>query len=156
VRESENAKRRTTVEVMLARKNADEKRITAEADAIRAAVDAEAQKLLYEAENALTDDARYGLFRRRLLDRIEGIVRESVKPMEKIEGIRILHVDGLGGAPARGEGQPERAGFADQLVNSALRYRAQAPLIDQMLKEIGISAGDITKIAETLAEPPEE
>ena len=62
---------------------------------MRAAVAAEAQKLLYEAENVLTDEARYGLFRRRLLDRIEGIVRESVKPMEKIEGIRILQVDGL-------------------------------------------------------------
>ena len=104
VRESENAKRRTTVEIMLARKNADEKRIEAEAHAIRAAVDAEAQKLLYEAENALTDEARYGLFRRRLLDRIEGIVRESVKPMEKIEGIRILHVDGLGGMAGNGGG----------------------------------------------------
>jgi uncharacterized membrane protein YqiK len=92
----------------------------------------------------------------RLIEKLDAIIRESVKPMEKIEGIRILHVDGLGGAPARGDGQPERAGFADQLVNSALRYRAQAPLIDQMLKEIGISAGDITKIAETLAEPPEE
>ena len=67
---------------------------------MRAAVAAEAQKLLYEAENVLTDEARYGLFRRRLLDRIEGIVRESVKPMEKIEGIRILQVDGLSAAAA--------------------------------------------------------
>ena len=73
---------------------------------MRAAVAAEAQKLLYEAENVLTDEARYGLFRRRLLDRIEGIVRESVKPMEKIEGIRILQVDGLGGGGGgRGDGR---------------------------------------------------
>ena len=108
MRESENAKRRTTVEVMLAEKDAEEKRIAAEAEQVRAAVDAEAQKLLYEAENVLTDGARYGLFRRRLLDRIEGIVRESVKPMEKIEGIRILHVDGLGGAAAAAAARARR------------------------------------------------
>jgi Flotillin len=28
-----------------------------------------------------------------LLERLEGIVRESVTPMEKIESINILHVD---------------------------------------------------------------
>ncbi len=97
VQERETAKRRKTVEVMLAEKAAEETRIAAEAEKVRRAVEAEAQKLLYEAENVLTDGARYGLFRRRLLDRIEGIVRESVKPMEKIDGIKILHVDGLSG-----------------------------------------------------------
>ena len=34
------------------------------------AVEAEAQKLLNEAENVLTDEARYSLFRRKLLDRM--------------------------------------------------------------------------------------
>ena len=111
VRESEIAKRRRTVEVMIAEKEAEEKRIAAEAERIRAAVEAEAQTLLNEAENVLTDQARYSLFRRRLLDKIEGIVRESVKPMEKIEGIRILHVDGLaGGGWRRFEPQRDRRG----------------------------------------------
>ncbi len=94
VQERETANRRMTVEVMMAEKAAEETRITAEAEKVRHAVEAEAQRLLYEAENVLTDGARYGLFRRRLLDRIEGIVRESVKPMEKIDGIKILHIDG--------------------------------------------------------------
>ena len=90
------------VEVLIAEKEAEETRIAAEAERVRAAVEAEAQKLLNEAENVLTDQARYSLFRRKLLDRIEGIVRESVKPMEKIEGIRILHVDGLDGGGGGG------------------------------------------------------
>ena len=98
VRESEVARRRRAVEVLIAEKEAEEVRIAAAAQQVRAAVEAEAQKLLNEAENVLTDAARTSLFRRRLLERIEGIVRESVKPMEKIEGIRILHVDGLNGS----------------------------------------------------------
>ena len=39
---------------------------------MRAAVEAEAQRLLNEAENVLTDQARYSLFRRKLLDRDRG------------------------------------------------------------------------------------
>src|SRR6185436_11767168 len=142
-RDSEAARRRTSVEVMLAQKDAEEKRIAAQAEQVRAAVAAEAQKLLYEAENVLTDEARYGLFRRRLLDRIEGIVRESVKPMEKIEGIRILQVDGLsGGGGGRGDGRSP----TDEVIDSALRYRVQAPMIDQVLKEIGIEGGSLSRL----------
>ena len=142
VRESEAAKRRRTVEVIIAEKEAEEKRIAAEAERIRAAVEAEAQTLLNEAENVLTDQARYSLFRRRLLDKIEGIVRESVKPMEKIEGIRILHVDGLAG----GGGGGSSRNATDEVIDSALRYRVQAPLIDSILSEIGMEGGSLSKL----------
>jgi hypothetical protein len=90
----------------------------------------------------LTDQARYSLFRRRLLERIEGIVRESVKPMEKIEGIRILHVDGLGGSG----GDAARRNTTDEVIDSALRYRVQAPLIDSILAEIGMEGGSLSKL----------
>jgi uncharacterized membrane protein YqiK len=82
---------------------------------------------------------------------MEAIIRESVKPMERIEGIRILHVDGLGGgqgAPANGGGNGQ--GIADSVVNSALRFRAQAPLVDQLLREIGVHGGDIGHAANAL------
>jgi uncharacterized membrane protein YqiK len=143
VRESEIAKRRKTIEVLIAEKEAEETRIAAEATRVRAAVEAEAQKLLNEAENVLTDQARYSLFRRRLLDRIEGIVRESVKPMEKIEGIRILHVDGLAGGNGNGGGGRSAT---DEVIDSALRYRVQAPLIDSILADIGVEGGSLSKM----------
>ena len=38
--------------------------------------------------------------RRQLIDKLEGIIRESVKPMERIEGIRVLHVEASAAAPA--------------------------------------------------------
>jgi len=91
----------------------------------------------------LTDQARYSLFRRRLLDKIEGIVRESVKPMEKIEGIRILHVDGLAGGGGGGGGSRNAT---DEVIDSALRYRVQAPLIDSILAEIGMEGGSLSKL----------
>jgi uncharacterized membrane protein YqiK len=129
--------------VLLAEKRAEETRIAAEAERVRAAVEAEAQRLLNEAENVLTDQARYSLFRRKLLDRIEGIVRESVKPMEKIEGIRILQVDGLNGAGGGGNGGRSAT---DEVIDSALRYRVQAPLIDSILSDIGVEGGSLAKM----------
>jgi uncharacterized membrane protein YqiK len=144
VRESETAERRRAVEVLIAEKEAQEVRIAAAAEKVRATVEAEAQRLLNEAENVLSDAARASLFRRRLLERIEGIVRESVKPMEKIEGIRILHVDGLnGGGGAGGTGGRSAT---DEVIDSALRYRVQAPMIDQILAEIGIEGGSLSRL----------
>src|SRR6185503_876797 len=146
-RESEIAKRRKTVEILLAEKQAEETRIAAEAERVRAAVEAEAQRLLNEAENVLTDQARYSLFRRKLLDRIEGIVRESVKPMEKIEGIRILQVDGFGNG-----GNGERRNATDEIIDSALRYRVQAPMIDEVLGELGIKGGAMSNMQNLIRE----
>ena len=50
--------------------------------------------------------------REKLLDRIEGIVRESVRPMEKIDGIKILHIDGAkrSGRPSQCDGRGDQFG----------------------------------------------
>ena len=108
------------------------------------------QRLMNEAQNLLTPEARLSAMRIRLIDKLEGIVRESVKPLERIEGIRILQVDGLGGGGGgRGDGG-NGGSLADNVVNSALRFRAQAPLVDQLLREIGVDAGDVGKLARGL------
>jgi uncharacterized membrane protein YqiK len=134
--------------------DAEADRIRALAARIRHEVDAEGARLMYEAQNILSPEARVGALRLRLVEKLDAIIRESVKPMERIEGIKILHVEGLGGAPAgRGEGPADgRTSLADSVVNSALRYRAQAPLIDSLLKEIGLQGGDIGKIASALGQ----
>ena len=88
----------------------------------------------------------------RLIDKLEGIIRESVKPLERIESIKILHVDGLGGGGSAAPAAWRRGGFADSVVDSALRFRAQAPLVDQLLREIGVDGGDVGKIARGMLE----
>jgi uncharacterized membrane protein YqiK len=89
------------------------------------------------------------MLRRLLIERLEAIVRESVKPLEKIDEIKILQVDGfLGGGGGSGNGNGSYNGsLSDQIVNSALRYRAQGPLIDKLLKEIGLPTGSIPQLS---------
>ena len=74
--------------------------------------------------------------------------------MERIESIKIMHVDGLGGNGGNGSSGENGSGggFADGVVNSALRFRAQAPLVDQLLAEIGVRPGDIGKLASQAAQ----
>ncbi len=158
LREQEIAERIAAVDRLLAQKDADTMKIAAEAEQISAAVAAEAQRLQNEAENILSEDARTGRLRSKLIERLEGIVRESVRPMEKIDGIKILHVDGLGGSSDSSRRSP-----TDEVIESALRYRAQAPLIDEMMKGIGITGSNIAGMgdifrsardAQTLAKSP--
>src|SRR5207302_7846629 len=118
------------VEITQAEGEAETSRILALAAKIRHEVEAEGLTLMNQAASLLTPEARQSALRRQLVDKLEGIIRESVKPMERIEGIRILHVDGLGGGGGR---DTSGANFADSVVNSALRFRAQAPLVDQLL-----------------------
>ena len=122
---------------------AEAEKIHALAAKLRHEVEAEGTRQMNEAQNILTPESRLTAVRLRLIEKLEAIIRESVKPMEKIEGIKILHVDGLfGGVPqAAGEAHTN---VADTIVNSALRYRAQAPLIDSLLKELGIEMGDLS------------
>lgn len=127
--------------------DADAERTKALAVRVRAEIEAEAQRWMNEAQNVLTPEARNSALRMRLVEKAEGIIRESVRPMERIEGIKILHVDGLGGGGSAGGGDGGGGGFADGVVNSALRFRAQAPLVDQLLREIGLDAGDIQRLA---------
>jgi len=132
---------------------ADAEKIRSLAARVRHEIEAEGARLMNEAQNVLSKEARVSAMRIRLVDKLDAIIRESVKPMERIESIKVLHVDGLGGGSGRGNGGFEGGGsFADSVVNSALRYRAQAPLVDQLLREIGVDAGDVGKIARGLLE----
>jgi uncharacterized membrane protein YqiK len=124
---------------------ADVEKTRALAAAQRYEVDAAGQRQLNEADNLLSDQARAGRLRRDLLERLEGIVRESVKPMEKIDAIKILHVDGMNGGGGAGN-----RNVTDEVIDSALRYRVQAPMIDNLMKEIGIEGGSLGRMTEVL------
>ena len=136
---------------MEAEAEADADKLRSIAAKIRHEVEAEGTSLMNKAQNLLTPEARQSAMRLRLIDKLEGIIRESGKPMERIESIKILQVDGLGGGGGGGgRGDNGNGSFADGVVNSALRYRAQAPLVDQLLREIGVDSGDVGQAARGL------
>ena len=70
-------------------------------------------------------------------------MRESVRPLEKIDSIKILHVDGVNAGSSR-------RNVTDEVIDSALRYRVQAPMIDTLMKEIGIEGGSLGRMTDVL------
>jgi uncharacterized membrane protein YqiK len=132
--------------------DAEAERVRAEAAATRYTVDAEGKRALNEAENLLSPAVIEAQIKRVLIQTLPEIIRESVKPMEKIDGIKIVQVSGLGGSNATstsGSASGETS-LADQIVNSALKYRTQAPLLDSIMKEVGLSGSDTAGLTQAL------
>lgn len=137
-------------ERLKAKGEADAKILLAQAMEKQYQVDAEGTRAVNEANNILSSEQVEMQIRLALLKYLPEIIRESVKPMENIDDIKILQVTGLGGIAgnsAQGEGQ---ISLSDQVVNSALRYRTQAPLIDSLMNELGIQGGDINGLTQSL------
>ncbi|MBO6730617.1 MAG: flotillin domain-containing protein [Maricaulis sp.] len=133
--------------------DAEAEKMRAEAQERVYAVEAEGQRAVNEAANILSPEQIAMQVKLQLMESLPEIIAQSVKPIENIDGIKILHVDGLGGGanggPVNGAASGE-GGLADQVVSSALRYRAQAPLLDAMLSEIGLKAGDPASLENAL------
>ncbi|GGW68562.1 flotillin family protein [Alishewanella tabrizica] len=144
-------------ERLSARGKADAELLLADAKARSYQVEAEGKKAINAAANMLSAEQIAMQVRLALIENLPEIIAQSVKPMEQISDIKILQVNGIGGTGSAGGGSLEGAegggSLADQVVNSALRYRAQAPILDSLLSEIGLKAGDINGIADAVKKP---
>ncbi|MGI2257982.1 flotillin family protein [Shewanella sp. GXUN23E] len=134
-----------------ARADADAKKLKAEADEKIYAVEAAGKQALYEAENVLRDEQIELQRALAILKVLPQIVASAVKPLENIEGIKILQ--GYGGSASglmqSGDGNGNAGGIAEQVTQAALNYRANAPVIDAMLRELGLvdkTSGSLTDL----------
>jgi uncharacterized membrane protein YqiK len=120
----------------------------AKAAEVRYAKDAEGQRLLNESENMRSDASRRSAIYENLVRNLPSIIRETVKPMENIESIKILQVDGLPGINSPSEmmsgGGGEGSGnMTDRVVNSAMKYRTQVAFVDGLMKDLGLPLENI-------------
>ncbi|ABL99011.1 flotillin family protein [Shewanella amazonensis] len=136
--EKRAAEDRSSAILTEARAAADAKKLKAEADEKVYAVEAAGKQALYEAENVLRDEQIELQKSLAILRALPEIVANAVKPLENIEGIKILQGYGANGATlATGEGAAN-GGIAEQVTQAALNYRANAPVVDAMLRELGL------------------
>jgi uncharacterized membrane protein YqiK len=114
-------------------------------------VEAVGKRVINEAVNTLSTAQIELQVKLALIAALPKIIEESVRPMEKIDSIRIMQVEGLNGgaAPhaAADAAAPAASGpgnLAEQAVGAALRYRAYAPVLDKLLKDVGLTSDGLS------------
>ncbi|BDI52549.1 flotillin family protein [Escherichia coli] len=125
----------------------------AEATRKKGLAEAEAQRALNDAINVLSDEQTSLKFKLALLQSLPAVIEKSVEPMKSIDGIKIIQVDGLNRGGAAGDaasGSVSGGNLAEQALSAALSYRTQAPLIDSLLNEIGVSGGSLAALTSPL------
>ena len=125
----------------------------AEATRKKGLAEAEAQRALNDAINVLSDEQTSLKFKLALLQSLPAVIEKSVEPMKSIDGIKIIQVDGLNRGGAAGNaasGSVSGGNLAEQALSAALSYRTQAPLIDSLLNEIGVSGGSLAALTSPL------
>jgi uncharacterized membrane protein YqiK len=128
--------------------------LTIEAKAKQAAAMAEAEgrRAINDAMNTLSAAQIDLQVRTQLLQQLPAILAEAVRPMEKIDSIRIVQVNGMPGqAGAAGQAAANGATFPEQVMNSALQYQIAKPIVDAVMKDAGLNNEGITGMAQTLA-----
>ncbi|MEZ5477413.1 MAG: flotillin domain-containing protein [Thiolinea sp.] len=143
IRAQKDAQRQT----IIAEANAEVERLAAKAAEIRYQVEAAGKSAINQAANLLNNKQIDMQVKLEIVRQLPQIIKESVRPIENIDGIKIMHLEGLGlasgggkGGSGSGGGHNGGGGLADQVVDSALRYRAQVPLIDSLLREVDLKA----------------
>lgn len=146
--EREAATQRAGTMKMLAEADSEVERMRTLSADLRHDSEARGRRAMNEAENIATPEAMALRARLAAVAQIEGVVRESAKPLEHISDIKIVHVDGLGGGSGGGGNDAEAGAgsLSDQVMNSALKYKLQAPLVDSLLTSAGINPSNVTEL----------
>ena len=133
-------------------------KITAEANRLNYEVEAKGKTEINNAENIVSAEILENRFKLALIEFMPQIIAQIVKPVEKIDSIKIVQMAGLGGANQSGAGLNASGGvsnagasLSDQIVNASLNYKVNAPIIDDLMKQVGIDLnGGIQNIAQPL------
>lgn len=129
---------------------AEAEKLRAEASRVRFEVEAAGQRAVNEAANLLSSDQISLQTKLALLKVLPEVIREAAKPMEAIDSIKIVQVDGLTGAGKAAGAANDMDGGERNLANSAvaaaLRYRAQAPIVDGLMKELGFDGSTLDSL----------
>jgi uncharacterized membrane protein YqiK len=142
-----------------ARADAESVIIRAEADQKRYEAEAYGTRSLNEAKNLLGEAVMAYEMKNALAKVAPELIAASMKPLESIESVRVLSTNGQliggnGGGDSNGSNGTGGTGgnVPDQLVNALLRHRIQLPVVDDLLKQLGINSPSPVDISNALGD----
>ncbi len=118
-----------------------------------ALAEAEGKRAINAALNTLSAAQIDLQVRSLLLQQLPNILEQAVRPMEKIDSIRIFQVQGMpGSGDAKAGAGSGNATFPEQVMNSALQYQLAKPIVDAVMRDAGLANEGITGVAQSLAD----
>lgn len=107
---------------------------------VKLTAEAEGLKKLNEATNILKSEQIAMKVKLDIIEKLPEIIKQSVKPIENIDGIKIVDVGGLGlNSETNGSsGSKNSDDIVDRVVTGAMKYKTQAPILEQLVKEVGL------------------
>jgi uncharacterized membrane protein YqiK len=131
-------------------------RVEAEAKKAAALAEAEGRAALNAALNTLSAAQIDLNVRTLLLQKLPEILAEASKPMERIDSIRVVQVNGMpmmngNGAIMAGAAAGGGMSLPEQVTNAALQYQVAKPLVEAIMRDAGLGSGNMSGINAALA-----
>ena len=118
----------------------------AQAQLTEDAARAKGEQAINEAANMLNQEQIDLRIRLALIDRLPAILEQMVKPIEKVDSVRVVHMSGgMGNMMGGTAGVEANGNIADQVSRAMLGYKMQVPMVEELAKQIGVDLGDMNK-----------
>jgi uncharacterized membrane protein YqiK len=145
---SAKAESDAAVLIRRAQSEAQATRTRAEAERLRMLAESEGSRALIAAENTRSDSLMRLQLERHRIDRMPEIVAMMMKPVEKIDSIRIHQVSGLGAAPGGAGGEAGARAPVNQVLDSIMGMALQLPALKSIGDAIGVDFSSAIRTVE--------
>ncbi len=153
----------TDANVLLRRARAESEatRTRADAERLRMLAESEGSRALIASENSLSESLMSMKLEKYRLDRIPDILQQMMKPVEKIDSIRIHQVSGFGSSNGASGGSGDASGNkppVTQVMDSIMGMALQLPALKSIGEQIGVDFSSAVTVAPGKvppAEPPQ-
>ncbi|HSI83416.1 MAG: flotillin family protein [Candidatus Methylacidiphilales bacterium] len=151
--ERKAAENRAEAVLMEARARAASELELAKASAEGTRLQAKALREKNEAENLVSVEVMQLRVKLATIEQLPHIIAAATKPMESISNVKIVHFSGAGNPLSQNQngGSSHGQGPVDSLSQALLSYRAQAPVIDFLLKESGVTSKGLESLISDVA-----
>jgi uncharacterized membrane protein YqiK len=122
-----------------------------EAKAKELEVEAVGAREINEAANLLSAEQVDMRIRLELIRTLPSIIEQMVKPVEKVDSVRVVSMNGTGFGSTGGSAagiEAKGSNLADQVTNAMLGYRMQLPIVDELAKQLGLDLSDVKSMVD--------
>lgn len=122
----------------------------ADARAHELEVEAKGREALNAADNVLNSEQINLKIRLALIEQMPAILAELSKPLEKVDSVRVVQMNGVPGVHGGGQGMEAQGNLAQQVTGAMLGYKMQSPIVEQLARELGMDLSSMEGIVEAV------